>query len=63
MTLVKEPKRWFLKLFTSGKNFSSKTFPDNSKKLLLNAIALFVVVTFTFYVESVRDDYEKDKNI
>lgn len=58
MTVIKEPKKWFLKLFTLGKNFSSKTFSDNSKKLLLNAVALFVVVTFTFYVESVGDDYE-----
>jgi len=57
MTLIKEPKRWLLKLFTSGKNFSSKTFPDNSKKLLLNAVALFVVVTFTFYIEKVGDIY------
>tara|TARA_B100000287_G_C20520558_1_gene736807 strand:+ start:131 stop:946 length:816 start_codon:yes stop_codon:yes gene_type:complete len=46
------------KLFTLGKNFSSKTFSDNTKKLLLNAIALFLVVTFTFYVESVGDEYE-----
>ncbi|MBR99504.1 MAG: hypothetical protein CMC57_06010, partial [Flavobacteriaceae bacterium] len=46
------------KLFTFGKNFNSKTFSDNTKKLLLNAIALFLVVTFTFYVESVGDEYE-----
>lgn len=58
MTLIKEPKKWYVKLFTLGKNFSSRTFSDNSKKFLLNAIGLFVVVTFTFYVESVGDDYE-----
>ena len=58
MTLIKEPKKWFVKLFTLGKNFRSQTFSDNSKKFLLNAIGLFVVVTFTFYVESVGDDYE-----
>ena len=57
MTVIKEPKKWFVKLFTLGKNFSSKTFSDNTKKLLLNALSLFVVVTFTFYVESVGDVY------
>jgi len=58
MTLIKDPKKWYVKLFTLGKNFSSRTFSDNSKKFLLNAIGLFVVVTFTFYVESVGEDYE-----
>ena len=58
MTLIKEPKKWYIKLFTLGKNFSSRTFSDNSKKFLLNAVGLFVVVTFTFYVESVGDDFE-----
>jgi len=58
MTIIKAPKKWYLKLFTLGKNFSSKTFSDNTKKLLMNGVALFVVVTFTFYVESVGDDYE-----
>ena len=58
MTVIKDPKKKYLKLFTLGKKFSSKTFSDNTKKLLLNALALFVVVTFTFYVESVGDNYE-----
>ena len=54
----KEPKSWFSNLFTPPKNFSSNTFPNNTKKFLLNAIALFIVVTFTFYVENVGDEYE-----
>ena len=54
----KEPKNWFIKLFTSSKNFSSNTFPNNTKKFLLNALALFIVVTFTFYVENVGEEYE-----
>ena len=58
MTVIKDHKKKYLKLFTLGKKFSSKTFSDNTKKLLLNALALFVVVTFTFYVESVGDNYE-----
>ena len=57
MTVIKKPKKWFVKLFTLGKNFSSKTFSDNTKKLLLSSLSLFVVVTFTFYVESVGDVY------
>ena len=58
MTVIKKPKKWFVKLFTLGKNFSSKTFSDNTKKLLLSSLSLFVVVTFTFYVESVGDVYK-----
>ena len=58
MSVIKEPKKWYIKLFTLGKNFSSRTFSDNTKKFLLNAVGLFIVVTFTFYVESVGDDYE-----
>ena len=58
MTVIKEPKKWYVKLFTLGRNFSSRTFSDNTKKFLLNAIGLFIVVTFTFYVESVGDDFE-----
>ena len=58
MTVIKEPKKWYVKLFTLGRNFSSRTFSDNTKKFLLNAIGLFIVVTFTFYVESVGDAYE-----
>ena len=58
MTVIKEPNKWYVKLFTLGRNFSTKTFSDNTKKFLLNAAGLFVVVTFTFYVESVGDDYE-----
>ncbi|MDA8924401.1 hypothetical protein N9I41_05380 [Flavobacteriaceae bacterium] len=61
MTLIKEPKKWYVKLFTLGKNFSSRTFSDNSKKFLLNAVGLFVVVTFTFYVENLGDEYETKK--
>ena len=58
MTVIKDPKKKYLRLFTLGKKFSSKTFSDNTKKLILNALALFVVVTFTFYVESVGNIYE-----
>lgn len=59
MTLIKKLKKRYVKLFTLGKKFSSQTFSDNLKKFLLNGIGLFIVVTFTFYVESVGDEYEK----
>lgn len=58
MKVIKGPKKWFVKLITIGKNFSTKTLSDNTKKILLNAIALFVVVTFTFYVESVGEEFK-----
>jgi hypothetical protein len=61
MSVIKEPKKWYVRLFTLGKNFSSQTFSDNFKKFLLNGIGLFIVVTFTFYVENLGDDYERKK--
>ncbi|MBT4250408.1 hypothetical protein HOI27_05215 [bacterium] len=54
----KNQKNWFVNLFTLLKNFGGKTFSNNTNKFLLNAIALFIVVTFTFYVESVGSEYE-----
>ena len=54
----KEPKAWFVKLFPSVNQFYSKIFSNNTKKIILNAVALFIVVTFTFYVESVGDEYK-----
>ena len=58
MTVIKKPKKWYVRLFTLGKKFSSQTFSDNTKKFLLNAFGLFIVVTFTFYTESVGEDFE-----
>lgn len=58
MAEKQKPQKWYIKLFTLGSTFSSKTFSDNLKKFLLNGIGLFVVVTFTFYVENIGDDYE-----
>jgi hypothetical protein len=53
MAEKQKPQKWYIKLFTLGSTFSSKTFSDNLKKFLLNGIGLFVVVTFTFYVENI----------
>ena len=30
MSVIKEPKKWYIKLFTLGKTFSSRTFSDNT---------------------------------
>ena len=51
MSVIKEPKKWYIKLFTLGKNFSSRTFSDNTKKFLLNAVGLFIVVTLLFMLK------------
>lgn len=61
MAKIEKPKNLFLRLFTLGKNFSSKTFSDNTKKFFLNGIGLFIVVTFTFYVENLGEEYETRK--
>jgi hypothetical protein len=58
MKKSKKPKAWFVKLFPSVNQFNSKIFSNNTKKIILNALALFIVVTFTFYVESVGDEYK-----
>lgn len=54
----KEPNAWFIKTLQSVEYFRSKIFSNNTKKIILNGIALFIVVTFTFYVESVGDEYK-----
>ena len=58
MAKIEKPKNLILRLFTLGKSFSTKTFSDNTKKFLLNGLGLFIVVTFTFYVENLGDEYE-----
>lgn len=58
MAKIENPKNWFVKLFTLGKTFSTKTFSDNFKKYFLEFVGLFLVVTFSFYVESVGQEYE-----
>ena len=54
----KETKTWLVKQFHSVNKFYNKIFSNNTKKIILNAVALFVVVTFTFYVESVGEEYK-----
>lgn len=58
MAKIEKPKNLFIRLFTLGKNFSPRTFSDNTKKFFLNGLGLFIVVTFTFYVENLGEEYE-----
>ena len=58
MAKIEKPKNLFIRFFTLGKNFSSRTFSDNTKKFFLNGTGLFIVVTFTFYVENLGEEYE-----
>jgi len=58
MAKIEKPKNLLLRLFTLGKSFSTKTFSDNTKKFFLNGLGLFIVVTFTFYVENLGEEYE-----
>jgi len=54
----KKTKTWLVKQFHSVNKFYNKIFSNNTKKIILNAVALFIVVTFTFYVESVGEEYK-----
>lgn len=56
---MKKLNKWYIRIFTLGNKFNAKTFSDNFKRLMLNGIGLFIVVTFTFYVENKGDEYEK----
>lgn len=58
MAKIEKPKNLLLRLFTLGKSFSTRTFSDNTKKFFLNGLGLFIVVTFTFYVENLGEEYE-----
>ncbi|MDA9361218.1 hypothetical protein N9R08_01830 [Flavobacteriaceae bacterium] len=58
MAKIEKPKNLFIRLFTLGENFNSRTFSDNTKKFFLNGLTLFIVVTFTFYVENLGEEYE-----
>ncbi len=62
MKNIKDPKNWFVKLFTLGNTFSFQDFSDNFKKYFLELTGLFLAITFTFYVESKGEDFQMKKN-
>jgi len=61
MKNIKDPKNWFVKLFTLGNTFSFQDFSDNFKKYFLELTGLFLAITFTFYVESKGEDFQMKK--
>ena len=61
MKKVKDPKNWLVKLFTLGNTFSFQDFSDNLKRYFVELIALFLAITFTFYVESKGEDFKMKK--
>lgn len=62
MDKIKDPKKWYIRLFTIGKVFNPKTFIDNLKKYSFEFLGFFLVVTFSFYTESKGTDFEMRNN-
>lgn len=56
---LNKEKRWYVRLFTLGKVFKARTFFDNLKKYSIEFFGFFLVVTFSFYVESVGEDFQR----
>ena len=46
------------RLFTLGKNFSYRDLYDRAKKYSIEAIGIFIVISFSFYVENKGVEYE-----
>jgi len=60
MAKIENPKNWFVKLFTLGNTFSSKTFFDNFKKYVVNVIVLFITISFTLWIEKSEVIYDRE---
>lgn len=50
------------KLFTLGNKFSIKDFIDRLKKYAVEGIGIFIVISFSFYVENKGSEYEMTKS-
>jgi hypothetical protein len=50
------------KLFTLGNKFSLKDFIDRLKKYAVEGIGIFIVISFSFYVENKGTEYEMTKS-
>ena len=55
-------KSFFLKIFTVGNRFSVRDFYDRLKKYALEGIGIFMVISFSFYVENKGGEYEMTKS-
>jgi len=54
----KLPTHGYVKLFTLGKKFTWGDLFDRIKKYFIEFIGVFIVITFSFYVESKGEEYE-----
>ena len=54
----KPPTHGYVKLFTLGKKFTWGDLFDRIKKYFIEFLGIFIVITFSFYVESKGEAYE-----
>ena len=59
---TKKFKSFFLKIFTVGNRFSVRDFYDRLKKYAVEGIGIFMVISFSFYVENKGGEYEITKS-
>jgi hypothetical protein len=55
-------KSFLLKIFTVGNRFSLRDFYDRLKKYAVEGIGIFIVISFSFYVENKGGEYEMTKS-
>ena len=61
-TLSKQTPQGIRRLFTLGKTFSYRDLYDRAKKYFVEAIGIFIVISFSFYVENKGVEYETIKS-
>lgn len=59
---TKKFKSFLLKIFTVGNRFSVRDFYDRLKKYAVEGIGIFIVISFSFYVENKGGEYEMTKS-
>jgi len=59
---TKKFKSFFLKIYTVGNRFSVRDFYDRLKKYAVEGIGIFMVISFSFYVENKGGEYEMTKS-
>ncbi len=61
-TSSKKPNSPLKRLFTLWENFSYRDLYDRAKKYFIEAIGIFIVISFSFYVENKGAEYETTKS-
>jgi len=59
---TKKFKSFLLKIITVGNRFSVRDFYDRLKKYAVEGIGIFMVISFSFYVENKGGEYEMTKS-